>query len=331
MVRHLRFPNPYFHGPKLGFRTLNGLWAGQEEVAQPASTNPAWLARTVTVIVAFFQELRNRERLRCVQREDAKLPSIAKDLEALWELVVVAQAVLGKTQTGAYERTLRYFGISLVNSSVAVAILCNAGHGADAVKIARSMFETHVTFRYLLRRPQELKDFLDFDAAAPYKRLQYYKSNLPGLYASFPAEKINAVNYRAVKKMFVDSTGKIRKRRSRHSLAEMARVAGLAEMYDLFYRHASSLHHADPMGLAMLVDGATLEIQPGPTERHIGIALRMATWTLHEALCEYSKLIGVDYSDALHRIGELLSGVVEFKGSVLGSLAQAFPLASESD
>lgn len=259
--------------------------------------------------------------------------SIAKDLNALAELIVVAKEVFGKTQTRTYERTLRYFGISLANSSVAVAILCNAGHGADAVKIGRGMFETHVTFRYLIRRPQELNDFLDFDAVARYKRLQFYECRMPDLYASFPSEKINAVSnaYRAIEEKFRNSLGKVRKRWSRHNLAEMARVAGLADMYDLFFRYASSLHHADPMGLAMLVDGETLEIQPGPTERHIGIALRMATSTLHEALCEYSKLIGVDCSDALHRINELINGAIEFKGNPLGSLAQTFAPYSESD
>ncbi len=259
--------------------------------------------------------------------------SVAKDLETLGELIVVAKIVLEKTQTTVYERTLRYFSISLANSSVAVALLCNAGHGADAVKIARGMFETHVTFRYLLRRPKELMDFIDFDAVARYKRLQFYKSKLPGQYTGFSAEKINAVNdaYRAVEKKFIDSNGKVRKHWCRHNIAGMARVAGLSDMYDLFYRYASSLHHADPMGLAMLVDGETLEVQPGPTERHIHIALRMATSILREALGEYSNLIGVDCSDALQRIDELISGVVGFKGNPLGSLAQAFPPASESD
>lgn len=216
---------------------------------------------------------------------------IAKDLQALRELIVVAREVLGKAQTRIYERTLRYFGISLANSSVAVAILCDAGHGADAVKIARSMFDTHVAFRYLLRRPRELQDFLDFDAVARYNRLQFYKSKMPDLYASFPPEKINALNnaYHAIVRRFADSNGKVRSRWSRHSLAEMARVAGLADMYDLFYRYACTLHHADPMGRAMLVDGETLEIRPGPTKRHIGIALRRATLTLFEVLREYSK------------------------------------------
>jgi hypothetical protein len=211
-----------------------------------------------------------------------------------------------------------------------VALLCNAGYGADGVKIARGMFETHVAFRYLLRRPHDLEDFLRFDAVARYNRLQFYNSKMPKMYAAIPTEKINAVEsaYRAIEKKFADSDGKVRLRWSRHNLADMARVAGLADMYDLFYRYASSLHHAGPMGLAMLIDGETLEVRPGPTERHVGIALRVATMILHDILCEYSKLIGADCSGALRRAGELIGGAVDFKGSVLGSLAEAFPPAS---
>ncbi len=265
------------------------------------------------------------------QREAER--GVARDLEALRELILVAKDVLGKTQKGVYERTLKCFGVSLANSSVAVAILCNAGHGADAVKIARGMFETHVTLRYLIRRPKDLKDFLEFDAVARYERLQFYESKMPEIYASFPGEKIKAVNeaFRAVEKRFADSTGKVRHRWSRHNLAEMARMAGLADVYDLFYRYASSVHHAGPMGLAMLVDGKTLEVHPGPTERHVGIALRMATLTLLDALCEYSKLIGVDCSATLHRVGELIGGAVDYKGNALGSLAEAFPPPSEQE
>jgi hypothetical protein len=256
---------------------------------------------------------------------------VVRDLEGLRGLILIAKEVLGKAQTGAFERTLRYLAVSVADSSVAVAILCSGGYGADGVKIARGMFETHVTFRYLLRRPHDLRDFLDFDAVARYKRLQFYNSKLPKVYVRTPTEKINAVEnaYRAVEKRFTDSNGKVRLRWSRHGLADMARVAGLADIYDLFYRYASSLHHVDPMGLAMLIDRETLEVQPGPTERHIGIALRMATMTLHDVLSEYSKLIGIDCSDALQRAGELIGGDVDSKGSALGSLADAFPPPSQ--
>ena len=47
-------------------------------------------------------------------------------------------------------------------------------------------------------------------------------------------------------------------------------------MYDLFYRYASSLHHADPMGLAMLVDRETLEVRPGLAVEYR--STRQLTW-----------------------------------------------------
>ena len=67
---------------------------------------------------------------------------------------------------------MRYFAISLVNSMASVVILCDGGFGVDAAKIARRIFETHVTFKFLLARPEELKDFLEFDAIARYNRLE---------------------------------------------------------------------------------------------------------------------------------------------------------------
>lgn len=254
--------------------------------------------------------------------------SIAGDLSALSELIQVAKTLLGRPQTGLHEKVLKSLAVSMSNSAVATAILCNAGHGADAVKIARSILEARIIFRYLLNNSRELGDFLEFDAIARYNRLQYYRSELPQLYASLPAVKIKEVTdaYKAARPRFSNSRGKIQKRWSRHSLGQMARVVGLEDMYDLFYRYASYLHHTDPMGLAMLIDGETLEVQPGPTGRHTDIAIRMATSSLHETLSGYSKLIGIDCSEDLQRIDRLISTPIEYKGNPLGSLAEALAL-----
>jgi hypothetical protein len=251
---------------------------------------------------------------------------IGKDLEALQQLILVAKEVLDKPETRALERTLRYFAVCLANSSVAVATLCGDGFGADALKISRSMFENYITFRYLLLRPKELNDFLGFDAVARYKRLECYKAKFPRMYSMFSAEKIKAVseNYDSVKKKFSSRNGKVRKSWCRHTLAEMARIVDRAEMYEIFYRHASSVLHVDPMGLAMLIDGATLEIQPGPTARHIGVAMRMATLVFLGTLSEYSKLIVADHAEVFKRIDGLIGGAIETEGSVLGSLSDAF-------
>ncbi len=60
----------------------------------------------------------------------------------------------------------------------------------------------------------------------------------------------------------------------------MGRRTGLGEVYELFYRYASALHHVDPMGLGMLIDGDSLDVQPAPTMAHIGIALGMGNHIL---------------------------------------------------
>lgn len=249
-----------------------------------------------------------------------------KDLEALQGLILVARDVLGKPEKRTVERTLRYFAVSLANSSVAVATLCGDGYGVDALKIARGMFETYIIFRYLLLRPKELSDFLNFDAVARYKRLQLYKTKFPQMYSMFSADQIEAAEhkYLAVKNDFVTPKGKLRSRWCRHDLAEMARIVGRADMYDLFYRHASLVLHIDPMGLAMLIDGATMEVQPGPSARHIGLPIRIATTIFHDALSAYSKLIGADHTEVLKRIDGLIGGEIAVEGSFLGSLSDAF-------
>jgi hypothetical protein len=252
--------------------------------------------------------------------------SIKNDSQALLNLVGVSKTILEKRQTHAYERTMRYFAISLVNSSASVAILCDAGFGIDAVKIARGIFETYVTFKYLLVRPEELKDFLDFDAITRYKRLQLWKDKMPAQYAAFSTAKIESVtaSYQSNRKRFVRKD-KVRSRWCKHDLAEMARVAGLQFLYDIFYRHASLLHHNDPMGLAVSIDGRTLEIQPGPTDRYVAIPSCVANLALRDVLAAYSKLIGVDCSDALKQIDDLLARGIDIQGSFLGSLTEAFP------
>ncbi len=70
--------------------------------------------------------------------------------------------------------------------------------------------------------------------------------------------------------------------------------------------------------------GKTLEIQPGPTARHIGVSIRMAALVFHDTLVRYARVVGADHSDALKPIDELIGGGIEVDGSALGSLADAF-------
>lgn len=183
------------------------------------------------------------------------------------------------------------------------------GLGADAVKLARGMFESQIALKCLIQYPAELRDFLEFDAVARWRRLQFYKSQHPALRESFPEAKRSEVDreFARVQKRFVGKGGKMRDRWCRHSIAEMARRAGLAEMYELFYRYASAVHHLDPMGLGMLIDGDSLDVQPAPSMAHVGIALGIGNLILLDALRDYSKLRRIDNENAFSQVEQSLA------------------------
>jgi len=248
--------------------------------------------------------------------------------QATVELTGVAARLLPIRPGNSLQRTIRHITASITNSNVALALLCINGHGADAVKIARGMFESQITLKHLILNPSELRDFLEFDAVARYKRLQFYKSHHPELYKAFPESKKSEVEdaFARVRDRFVGKNSKLRDRWSKYSIAEMARRAGLGEMYELFYRYASALHHMDPMGLGMLFDGGTLDVQPAPTMAHIGIALWIGNQILLDALRDYSKFRRLDNEDALKRVEQLLAKSQLTSGSAaIGSLEHVIP------
>jgi len=100
----------------------------------------------------------------------------------------------------------------------------------------------------------------------------------------------------------------------------MAQIVGCAEMYDAFYGHASSFLHIESNGAWLCwIDGTTLEIQPGPIARHIGVAMRIGDLNLFTIpFLNTQKLVGADHSEVLKRIDGLIGGAIETEGSVLG-------------
>ena len=238
-----------------------------------------------------------------VRKEYAELLSATADLTG------IAARLLPTPPDDSLQQTIRYFAASMTNSNIGLALLCMNGHGADAVKLARGMFESQIALKYLIQNPAELRDFLEFDAVARWRRLQFYKSQHPALYASFPEAKKSEVDreFVRVQRRFVGKGGKMRDRWCRYPIAEMAKRVGLAEMYELFYRYASALHHLDPMGLGMLIDGESLDVQPAPSMAHIGIALGIGNLILLDALRDYSKVRQIDNENAFKQVEQRLA------------------------
>ena len=251
-----------------------------------------------------------------------------KQFDAMGSCIEVAAKALELPRRDNLQRLARSLVASMTNSMTAVGVLCRYGHGADAIRIARGMFEVLVTLRYLIARPAELRDYLEFDCVSRRERLQFYKTNHPGLYDSFPVSKKAEVEqeYQHVKGRFLDSRNRVRRSWCKHTIAQMAEVAGLSDLYALFYFYASAIHHAGPMGLGMLIDGESLEIEPAPQLAHVGIALRLAIHALAEALRSYGKLHGVDFENLL-KVAENSADEDSLYDDtpVIGSLGEVFP------
>jgi len=219
--------------------------------------------------------------------------SHSNHFEAVRACIQLSAKMLRLSPSTNLQRITGHFLASMTNSITAMAVLGRYGHGADAVRIGRGMFETLVSMKYLIARQKELKDYLDFDAVARWKRLQFYKANHPDVYAGFPANKKDEVEreYQRVRARFIGRNGKPRLTWCNRPLSQMAEIAELADLYELFYPYASALHHASPMGLGMLVDGASVKIKPAPQLEHIGMALMAGIQVLVEAIRSYSKTV----------------------------------------
>src|SRR5580700_6347605 len=99
-----------------------------------------------------------------------------KRFDAAVACVQLSAQALERQPQNDLQRVAGLFVASMTNSLTALGVLCRYGHGADAVRVARGMFENLVVLQYLMQRPHELCDYLDFDAIARWKRMQYYEA-----------------------------------------------------------------------------------------------------------------------------------------------------------
>ncbi len=117
----------------------------------------------------------------------------ANFFSATVELTGIAAKLLPIQPENSLQRTIRYLTASITNSNVALALLCMNGHGADAVKIARGMFESQITLKYLILNPSASLDFLEFELLLDTSGCSSNKSHHPELYRAFPESKKSEV------------------------------------------------------------------------------------------------------------------------------------------
>jgi hypothetical protein len=141
-----------------------------------------------------------------------------------------------------------------------VVVLVANGHGAGAMKIVRSMFETSALAEYFSRNPSEAADYIDFGKVIAWRRYQWQLSNMPATAGLYSSEEVKGIEdgYNSVKARFSNQKGKVRDQWTTKSIGAIAEAVGRTKQYETVYSVCCSLHHANYEGLsayAELKDG----------------------------------------------------------------------------
>jgi hypothetical protein len=194
------------------------------------------------------------------------------------------------------------------NSYGALLTLVLNGYGQDAMKIARSIYETELNILWLKNHPEDLDDFLD-----------YHLIQQKQLFEEMDEEQQNAVSKERYDQMMADynrvlprflkdvkkgiprnewcgvSIYKRAKEAEEHWEAQME-ADGLQHngisLYGTFYRQSSSMHHMDISGVIASVDEDMNAIM-APSWEHLDDALVAAS----------SVLRCVSYYDEMAQLG----------------------------
>jgi hypothetical protein len=249
---------------------------------------------------------------------------------------LLGRSLLAGEPRAPAEAVIRWLCASILRSHAASITLVTSGFSADAIKVARSMFEVLVTIRTLIMRPDRIEDFVYFDDVVRWQRLETYRTCQPEMYGTIPTEAIacRRAAFEKVRDRFLDRAGRVRSTWHNSNLVEMAREVDLVDMYQIFYRYASSLHHSDAMGLSMLADVRTFEIEIEPSLRLAGVALMVANTLITEGLSAYARARAMPTSSEEPReyaeLRELISSEPLKDEDGIGSFAVLLNTESES-
>jgi len=225
-------------------------------------------------------------------------------------MLVVAEKFLamGREMTEAMrpdqlQELLRLLTRTVANSMRSVKVLVENGCGTDALKIARTMFETAVTVHYLHSHPEFVQDFVDFLWVKRKKHHDYLRNFVPKeaerLDPAFVAEMI--AEYDRVKPRFIDVRQKVRASWHKGDRRDMARKIAAEGMYGGMYPILSSLTHMDMLGL-VFATGKNEDVELAPSEANLTLALQMAITTYAMALTAWDEIGKCGMGDRLQAV-----------------------------
>jgi hypothetical protein len=200
-----------------------------------------------------------------------------------------------------------------VNSYGALLTLVLNGYGMDAMKIARSIYETELNILWLKNHPEDLADFLDYNII---QQKQLYDEMSEEQQKEVPTERYEEMMaaYGRILPRFVSARDKTRPRNEwcRVSIYDRAKEAeqqwrehmagdGIKDngvsLYKTFYRHASSIHHMDIGGVIASID-ENMNALMAPTWEHLDDAL-VAARSVLTCVSMYDEMAGLGMAERI--------------------------------
>ena len=199
------------------------------------------------------------------------------------------------------------------NSYGALLTLVLNGYGNDAMKIARSIYETELNILWLKNHPEEISEFLDYNVI---QQKQFYDAMDGEQQQAVPKEQYDRMmtEYAQVLPRFATGRDKTRPRNEwcRASIYDRAKEAEEywqkqmeaegregkpVSLYKTFYRYASSMHHLDIGGIIASVD-SDMYADMAPSWEHLDDAL-VASASILRSIGYFDEIAGLGLKERL--------------------------------
>lgn len=184
---------------------------------------------------------------------------------------------------------VRLVSLTVSNSYQSVLLLTMNGCGSDALKIARSMFESSVAIAYLQKYPHLVNDFVDYRWVKRHKHQEFLAQYAPDNFKAIdPAQiALTIAEYARVKARF-----KGRQSWSDKNLREMAKDLGVEQSYLGIYPFTSSVHHLDVIGIMAQEDANDIEVLPSAANIYLALSISGLSAYIVLACYDEAKALG---------------------------------------
>jgi hypothetical protein len=175
--------------------------------------------------------------------------------EAANKLQPIINEMTRRPLSGQLPRIACRMVLAAGNTLGALLTLVLNGYGHDAMRLARSIYETELNIVWLKKHPEDVTDFVDY---LVIRNKQTYDQMNKEQQQQVSKESFGCMmtRYAEVLPRFAMRRDKTRPRNEwcRVSIYERAKEAGLLDLHQTFYRWATSMHHGDIGGLSSQAD-----------------------------------------------------------------------------